>query len=57
LHKFLSKIRVFFLKMENRVGGWLGKLRQRMIQKKNGHSDDYWQKLKGDEEKGESGPR
>jgi len=50
LQKFLSKVRILTLKMENKIGTWLGKLRQRMLKKKNSHSDNYWREIKGEEE-------
>jgi len=56
LQKILSKIRILTLKIENKISDWLGKLRQKSLQKKNNFSDDYWQKLK-DEKKNNNGPR
>jgi hypothetical protein len=45
LQRYLSKIMVFVLKIENKIGEWLMKLRQKNIQKKTKFSNDYWQKI------------
>ena len=46
LLKILSRVRVLTLKTENKTGSWLGKLRQRSLEKKRKFSDDYWKKLR-----------
>ena len=47
LQKILSKVRVFTLRIENRISGWLESLRARA--KKNNtdkvKDDQYWEKL------------
>ncbi len=45
LQRYLSKIMVFILKIENKIGEWLMKLRQRNIEKKKKFTGDYWQKI------------
>ncbi len=45
LQRYLSKIMVFVLKIENKIGEWLMRLRQKNIQKKTKFSGDYWQKI------------
>ena len=46
LQKFLSKSRVVVLKVENKIGHWLNRLRQKDIERKNSFTEDYWTKLK-----------
>ncbi len=53
LQKILSKVRVFTLRIENRISGWLESLRARA--KKNNtdkmKDDKYWEKLEEKKEK------
>ncbi|MDD2731724.1 MAG: hypothetical protein PHI53_00820 [Candidatus Pacebacteria bacterium] len=46
LHRILSKIRILTLKVENKTGCYLIKLRQKTIEKKKSFQEDYWDKLK-----------
>ena len=43
LQKILSKIRILTLKIENKTGNWLQKLREKTQKKKE--NDKYWEKL------------
>lgn len=43
LQKILSKIRILTLKIENKTGNWLQKLREKTKKKKE--NDKYWEKL------------
>jgi len=45
LQKYLSKIMVVILKIENKIGEWLVRLRQRKIKKNEKFPGDYWQKI------------
>jgi len=45
LQRYLSKIMVFMLKIENKIGEWLMRSRQRNIEKKKKFPGDYWQKI------------
>lgn len=46
LQKLLSRIKVLTMKIENRISGYLQKLRERAQQRKKVNEDEYWQKLK-----------
>ena len=46
LQKLLLKIKVLMMKIENRISGYLQKLRERAQQRKKVNEDEYWQKLK-----------
>jgi len=46
LQKLLSRIKVLTMKIENRISGYLQKLRERAQQRKRAREDEYWQKLK-----------
>jgi len=46
LQKLLSKVRILTLKIENKMGLWLQKLRKRAQKKKIEENDDYWERLK-----------
>ena len=47
LQKVLSRVRVLTLKLENRTGSYLQKLREQAVQKKQEElNDDYWKNLK-----------
>lgn len=46
LQKLLSRVRILSLKSENKIGGWLQKLREKSQKKKNLENDNYWQELK-----------
>jgi hypothetical protein len=46
LQRILSKFRILSLRTENKTSTWLGKLRQRSLNKKKTFPDDYWKKLK-----------
>lgn len=43
LQKILSKVRILTLKIENKTGNWLQKLREKTQKKKE--NDKYWKKL------------
>lgn len=46
LQKLLSRIKVLTMKIENRISGYLQRLRERAQQRKKVNEDEYWQKLK-----------
>lgn len=46
LQKFLSRIRILTLKAENKISGWLQKLRKKSQKKKEIENDNYWEELK-----------
>jgi len=46
LQKILSKIRIFVLRIENKIASSLQKLRERSLRKKAKENDNYWQELK-----------
>ena|SRR3989344_1841417 len=46
LHKFLSKMRILTLKIEQRVSVWQAQLRERLKKKKEAEKDTYWEELK-----------
>ncbi|PIV64895.1 MAG: hypothetical protein COS09_02445 [Candidatus Nealsonbacteria bacterium CG01_land_8_20_14_3_00_12] len=46
LQQILSKIRILSLKSENKIGGWLQKLRERTQKKKIEENDNYWEEIK-----------
>lgn len=53
LQKILSKVRVFTLRIENRISGWLESLRTRAKKNNtdNAKDDKYWEKLEEKKEK------
>jgi hypothetical protein len=51
LHVSLSKIRILSLKIENITGHWLGKIRQKNIERKNNFKEGYWEKIKKEKDK------
>lgn len=50
LQKLLSKVRISSLKIEQKSSHWLGKLRQKNLNKKQNSSDSYWDDLKPKDE-------
>ena len=50
LQKFLLKNRIFILRTENRISGWIEEIRQKKENKKEerpeGFDDNYWNKMK-----------
>lgn len=51
LQKILSKIRILFLKAENKTFNWLQRLREKSKKKKE--EDNYWEEIKKLKEKNE----
>jgi len=46
LQRILSKIRILTLKLENKTGSWLQKLREKSQKKKFKENDNYWKEIK-----------
>jgi len=46
LQKFLSKVRILTLKLENKIAIWLKQLREKAKKKKEIGNDKYWEELK-----------
>jgi len=51
LQKILSRIRILVLRMENKIAGWLQKLRENNQRKKTEENDNYWQEVKKNKNK------
>jgi hypothetical protein len=45
LHKVLSKIRIFSLKIDKKMSDWITKLRERSLERTKG-LDSYWKEIK-----------
>ena len=53
LQKILSKVRIFTLRIENKISSWLESLRTRAKKKdsdKKSKDDNYWEKLEAEKE-------
>lgn len=46
LQKIISKIRILFLKADNKTSNWLQRLRERHQKRKTEKSDNYWEEIK-----------
>jgi len=57
LQKVLSKIRILTLKLENKTGNCLSRMRQKALIKRNNLASDYWQKLKDKKKQGKTASR
>lgn len=45
LQKILSRIRIFVLRIENKIASSLQKLRERSLRKKAKENDNYWERI------------
>ena len=45
LQKIISKIRILFLKADNKTSNWLQRLRERHQKRKTEKSDNYWEEI------------
>lgn len=53
LLKVLSKVMIYVLKIENKISGWVNKLRQKSVEKSKSFTEgNYWEHLKAKRKRG-----